>query len=199
MPVSTIREQIAEMSADKSGVSCSDIKERLGISSVAANSHLYEMTQLKRLFRGQRPGVRLRWFKTEALRDAWQLGVARGDTTFTVVPIQVGHFNGGPKKSNASRSHEDASSTRAQPLPCSEVLATAKKAKKVAALRDGEVDYSKAKFTKCEAPKSYYKFQCDPALPPLPDAPGFATQKYGNYDRPASTWAAAAASARAQG
>lgn len=105
-PDPTIREQIEVMARDKNGVCCADIKKAFGMQTATANSHLHELVLQKRIFRGQRSGLRLRWFKTEELRDAWKLGVDRGDTTFTVVPIQVGHVNGGHRKSNASRAHE---------------------------------------------------------------------------------------------
>lgn len=84
----TIREQIEAMSDGKNGVCCADIKNRFGIQTATANSHLHELTRQKRIFRGQRAGLRLRWFKTEALRDEWHLGVSRGDESYAATPLQ---------------------------------------------------------------------------------------------------------------
>lgn len=87
-PDPTIREQIEVMARDKNGVCCADVQKKFALQTGSANSHLFALTTAKRLFRGQRNGLRLHWFATEALRDEWHLGVSRGDESFIATPLQ---------------------------------------------------------------------------------------------------------------
>ena len=46
------------------------------------------MTKKRRIFRASRPGLRLRWFATEAGREAWIDGIKRGDSNFKSTRIR---------------------------------------------------------------------------------------------------------------
>ncbi|WP_196299994.1 hypothetical protein, partial [Streptococcus pneumoniae] len=58
------------------------------MQTATANNRLYDLTVQGRIFRAKRHGLRLRWFKTESLRDEWHLGVSRGDESFIAEPLQ---------------------------------------------------------------------------------------------------------------
>lgn len=67
----THRQKIEELAARPEGASAAVIMKELGITLNALGKHCGSLVRQGRLFRAEREGCRLRWFRTEADAAAW--------------------------------------------------------------------------------------------------------------------------------
>jgi len=163
-----------EMATAPDGVTSAELQKALSVTADFACSMMARQVRAGKLFRAQRAGFKLRWFDTAARAAAWELQPAVGTNHLTTEAPKLVAI-GKPMKSRANKPGAG--------------IAPPQQPREKRVVEAVEVDYSRAKVTRCPSVDHDPRYQLPPGAHPY--GAGFAAVGVGRDVGTGRAWAGA--------
>lgn len=191
-PSGTIRDQIVMLASRPEGVSSRNLQDEMGLRDYCVPINMQALEYQGRVVRAKADGHRLQWFKHVEHRDAWL--TARRDERAAMLAAETARQQADRELrqgyAEARRLASEAAKVPkpAKPAKTAQVLTkklgppaltnyTAGASKMAPKIKDGPVDYSRAKMTIDDRVHPVARWQTQPSQP----APGFSAAGIGRY------------------